>query len=57
MGLKIDGGNDHETLHLAFAYWEKEETKNGGSCVDLTAPMEDHRRWKALVAAHRLYTH
>ena len=57
MGLKIDGGNDHETLHLAFAYWEKEETKNGGSCVDLTAPMEDYRRWKALVAAHRLYTH
>ena len=47
--LKNDGGNDYKTLHAG----KRKRQKNGGTCVDLTVPMEDYRRCKALVAAYR----
>ena len=48
-GLKSDGGNDYKTLHAG----KRKRQKSGGTCVDLTVPMEDYRRCKALVAAYR----
>ena len=53
-GLRSDGGNDYKTLHTG----KRKRQKNGGACVDLTVPMEDYRRCKALVDAYiGLYTH
>ena len=49
--LRSDGGNDYKTLHLHAG--KRKRQKNGGACVDLTAPMEDYRRCKALVEAYR----